>query len=732
MHTPSATGSAELPARRLGRVMAVWAVALLFLGLAIIIVALPLADGTAGVTLSVGQSATQDILAPRPLTYFSLVLTNRAQSEAALAVPDVFDPPDARVGRQRVLLLRDILDFITSVRSDTFASLGQRRGDLLAVQGLHLTEDTANQILNFDTQAWTLVQEEALAVLEQIMRGVVRADQMGDVRRAAPARVSVSLSEAQVEVVTALVTNLLAPNSFYNEAATAAAREAARAGVEPIQKQIVSGQAIVVRGQVVRAEDLEALQALGLMELEASWREPASGAMITLLTFVLMALYIRRFSPRFGRTPRQVLLLGVLFVVFLVAARLMVPGRTVLPFLFPGPALAMLLTVLASPQLAITAVVALSAIVGYLGGNSLELAVFVALGSIIATATVGRGERVNQFFWAGLAAAIANVGVLVAFGLQDPNIDPLGLAQLLGAGVLNGAVSASLTLAGFFILGGLFDVTTSLQLIELTRPDHPLLRFILRNAPGTYQHSLQVANLAEQAAERIGANAMLTRVGALYHDCGKALHPQFFVENQLDGGNVHDLLAPAESARIIIGHVRDGVDMARKHRLPTAVRAFVTEHHGSLRTMYQYKRAIEAAGGDARQVDPALFTYPGPRPQSRETALLMLADGCEAKARSDRPKEEVDLDRIVKSVIDDRLANGQLDDTALTLQDLQMIRESFVSTLKGIFHPRLRYPEERPALAAPLLDPAPAPQPALPPAPQPPETLLPKSPEQAA
>lgn len=728
MNTPTAAGPAELPTRRLGRVIAVWAIALLFLALAIVIVTLPFADGSAGVDLSVGQSATQDLLAPRPISYFSLVLTNRAQSEAALAVPDVFDPPDARVGRQQVLLLRDILDFITSVRSDTFANLGQRRADLLAVQGIHLSEDTANQILNFDAQAWTLVQEEALAVLEQIMRGVVRADQMSDVRRAVPARVSVSLSEAQAAVVTALVTDLLAANSFYNDAATEAAREAARAAVEPIQKQIVSGQAIVVRGQVVKAEDLEALQALGLMEPAATWREPASGALITFVTFVLLALYIWRFSPRFGRTPRQVLLLGVLFVVFLAAAQLMVPGRTVLPFLFPGPALAMLLTVLASPQLAITAVVALAALVGYLGGNNLELAVFVALGSIIATAAVGRGERVNQFFWAGLAAALANVGVLVAFSLQDPNIDPLGLAQLIGAGVLNGAVSASLTLAGFFILGGLFDVTTSLQLIELTRPDHPLLRFILRNAPGTYQHSLQVANLAEQAAERIGANAMLTRVGALYHDAGKALHPQFFVENQLDGGNVHDLLEPAESARIIIGHVRDGMELGRRHRLPTAVRAFITEHHGSLRTMYQYMRAVQAAGGDASQVNSALYTYPGPRPQSRETALLMLADGCEAKARSDRPKEVADLDRIVKGVIDDRLASGQLDDTALTLQDLQLIRESFVSTLKGIFHPRLQYPEERPALAPPLLEPLALAQPA----PPPPEPLVTQSPEQAA
>jgi hypothetical protein len=292
--------------------------------------------------------------------------------------------------------------------------------------------------------------------------------------------------------------------------------------------------------------------------------------------------------------------------------------------------------------------------------------------------------------------------MLLVFHLPDPGLDALGLLQLLGAALVNGALSASLTLVGFFALGSVFDITTSLQLIELSRPDHPLLRYILRAAPGTYQHSLQVSNLAEQAAERIGANAMLTRIGALYHDAGKALHPEFFVENQLDGNNIHDSLEPEESARIIINHIRDGLEMARRHRLPSQVRAFIPEHHGTLRTMYQYKRAVQAAGGDPARVDPALYTYPGPRPQSKETALLMLADGSEARVRSERPQTEAELDRIVKSVIEGRVADGQLDDVDLTLHDLQLIRESFVNTLKGVFHPRIAYPkEEKAASAAP-------------------------------
>jgi len=688
----------DRPLRPTGRAALVWVLVAVFWLASAAIVAFPNAAAT-GVDVSIGQSATQDILAPIPLSFTSEVLTERARAEAATAVPDVYDAPDARVARQQVLLLRDILDYIDSVRADSFASQDQRQSDLEAIEGLDLPAEAARLLLTFDASAWLSVKDEALSVLEQLMRSQVREDQVAEVRRSVPARVSVSLTEAQGEVVAALVGNLIAPNSFYNAAATEAAREAARAAVEPVMRQIVRGQAVVVRGQVVTPVDVEALAALGLLEPESSWREPASAGLAALIVGALIVLYVSRFHVDFGDNPRRVLLLGLLFSLFLSAARLMVPDRTVLPFLFPAAALSLLLTVFVSPNLAMVMSVALAILVGFIAGSSLELTTYLALGGILAPIAVGRGERLNQFFWAGLAVAIANVMVLLVFRLPDPTLDPLGLAQLLAGAVLNGAVSASLTLAGFFTLGTLFDITTSLQLVELARPDHPLLQFILRNAPGTYQHSLQVANLAEQAAERIGANAMLTRVGALYHDAGKALHPQFFVENQLEGINIHETLEPLESARIIIGHIRDGMDMARRHRLPSAVRDFIPEHHGTLIATYQYNRAVQDAGGDTSQVDLTMFQYPGPRPQSKETALLMLADGCEAWARADRPKTEGDVDKLVQTVIEGRQAAGQLDDTGLTVRDLALIRESFVGALRGIFHPRIEYPKEtKPAL----------------------------------
>jgi putative nucleotidyltransferase with HDIG domain len=278
--------------------------------------------------------------------------------------------------------------------------------------------------------------------------------------------------------------------------------------------------------------------------------------------------------------------------------------------------------------------------------------------------------------------------------MADPNSDAIGIATLLAASLINGAISASLTLALFFVLGYIFDITTSLQLIELARPNHPLLQYMLRQAPGTYQHSLQVANLAEQAAERIGANTTLVRVGALFHDVGKSQHPEYYVENQISGENPHDTLPPEVSAQLIIDHVRHGLKMATRHRLPSVIRACIAEHHGDSITYYQYQRALKSAEGKESTLDASKFRYPGPKPQSKETALLMLADGCEAKSRSDLPRTVEEIEKTVKFVFDLRLSTGQLDESDITLHELRLAQASFVETLKGFFHARLRYPDE--------------------------------------
>ncbi|MCU0630539.1 MAG: HDIG domain-containing protein [Methanoregulaceae archaeon] len=215
----------------------------------------------------------------------------------------------------------------------------------------------------------------------------------------------------------------------------------------------------------------------------------------------------------------------------------------------------------------------------------------------------------------------------------------------------------------------------------------------MQSSPGTYQHSLQVANLAEQAAEAIGADPLLTRVGSIYHDAGKAVNPTFFVENQVTGMNPHDSLDPFSSAEIILRHVTDGAELGRKFRLPRRLIDFMLEHHGTLITRYQYARAVLASNGDESKVDIELFRYPGPRPKSRETALLMLADNCEARVRANPPKDEKALRQMIDQAFEYVQQQHQLDDTRLSIKDLHLASESFFHTLQNMYHPRIPYPE---------------------------------------
>jgi putative nucleotidyltransferase with HDIG domain len=476
-----------------------------------------------------------------------------------------------------------------------------------------------------------------------------------------------------------------------------------------VVKNYAAGETIVGRGEIIQPVHLEALSAYGLLRAPEAWREVAVDSLLVTVLVAVMALYVYRAHPALASSTRIAIFLAVSFIVVTLTMQMMIPGHTVLPYLFPAATLPMLLAVVFGPGMGVLGALIIGALTGYLSAGGIELAFYAALSAALGALILGRAERLSSFFWAGVAASLAAAAVVIAFRFNDASTDLIGKASLLGAAVVNGLLSASLAFGLLLLVGNLLGIVTNLQLIELSRPDHPLLLFILRNAPGTYQHSLQVANLAEQAARAVGANALLTRVGALYHDAGKALRPQFYIENQTPEQNIHEQLDPATSASVIQSHVREGLELARKYRLPRQIQAFIPEHHGTMEMSYQYRAAVEAAGGEERQVDPKDFSYPGPRPRSKETAILMLADGVEAKARAELPHDEAEIEQLVRWVIQDRLSRGQLDRTDVTLRDLDTIRRSLTISLKGIYHPRLKYPgaEEQPAALTPLAAPTP-------------------------
>jgi len=648
--------------------------------------------------LAVGDVASQDLSAPRDIQYVSQVLTNAARDSAERAVAPVYVPPDPSIARTQATTLTNILQSISSVRSDVSTTIEEKKAALIAIQAISLSPDLMDFLLGLPDSRWNLVSNEAFNVLVETMRNPVRTESLDAVRQGLVTLVSFSLTESEAELVVGLVSPLITANSFYSPELTDTARQTARAAVQPITRSFVAGQTVIGRGQVVTPGDLEALTALGLIQSKDPLYGFLSAAVLVIILAAFTAMYFSARQPVAVSDLRSILLFGLLFIIFLVSARVSIPNRAVIPYLFPLPAFALLVAALFGMERGMVFGLVMSILCAYGTPDGLGLASYYTLSCLCGVLAMGQARRMAQFLYAAVAIAVAGAAMIATYRLPSTDTDWIGVVTLMGAAVFMGIASAGLALPLQFLLSQFIGKTTALQLLEISRPDSPLLNYFLQRAPGTYQHSLQVANLAEQAAERIQADALRTKGGALFHDVGKAANPLFFVENQPPSQiDSHDDLKPEESAQAIIRHVSDGLELARKHHLPRRLQDFIAEHHGTLITRYQYNRAVQAAGGDKSKVDEAEFRYPGPAPRSKETAILMFADGVEARSRAERPANDEEVLKLVRSVIENRTKDGQLDDTPLSQRDLAVITESFVTTLRVAYHPRLEYPMETPA-----------------------------------
>jgi len=674
----------------------VFLILLLIISLILILIALimPVLRSYLTPALEAGQVAAQNYRATRAMNFESQVLTEQRKDSAAQSVLPIYTSPNTSIARKQLEQLRSSLAYITSVRADAYATTAQKMDDLAAMDDIDLSQESAATILGFSDTRWQAIQQEAIEVLETVMSGTIRPDNIDSAIQRVPSLVSLSLSEDQAAIVVELTRAFIAPNSEYSESATESARIEAMDAVTPVSRSFVAGQTIVTQGEILTDSDIEALQQLGLAQPEQRWQDIVSTVIVALILVVFLIFYTYHRKRSLFKNLRRLTILSFIFSLFLLSARLAIPTHVVIPYAFPFAAFSLVVSILFGVELALIWSIPLAVLTSFGLSNTLDLTFYYLISGLFGVLALGRAQRILVFFWAGAAIAFSGMVSIVIYRLPLPSTDPIGITTLFGAASFNGLASASIAILLQLLLAQLLGLTTPIQLMDLTRPDNPLLQILLREAPGTYQHSLQVSNLAEQAAEQIGADPLLTRVGALYHDIGKTSNPIFFIENQPpDFLNPHDDLKPLDSAQIIIQHVNEGVKLAQKYRLPKRIQDFITEHHGTLITRYQYVQAVKAANGNESEVNIDEFRYPGPRPQSRETAILMLADGCEARIRAERPETEEDLEKLVKSTIDNRMAEGQLDDTQLTLSDLTEIRESFTASLRGIYHPRVKYPQ---------------------------------------
>lgn len=645
-------------------------------------------------SLEVNDIAPSDIFAPETITYTSNVLTQQRREEARAAINPIYTPPNPAVAQQQISTASNILSFIADVRAAPFETQAQKVSDLQQIRDVSLNEEIILDILAIDSEVWRLVNTEVINVLGRQFQDEVRDADLSSIRNNLLNRVGFSFGDRERNVIVSLVEDLIQPNSLIDVEATELNREQAAVAVAPVQRTIAQGEIVIRDGIRVEALQLETLQQFGLLRPEETRLQGIVQAFLaSVVVMVVSGLYAARFRPALlYREPRLLTLLAIIFLIVLAGARLGLNGQI---YIYPTAALALLFVSVVGQQIAIIGVLGLAFLVGIMATESMEITTLVAVGGIIGALTLRRSERLNSFFFAGLMVAISNVAVVVLFNLTElpDTSNTSDITLLLVYSFLNGILTAAAAMAGLYIITLIFNLPTALKLSELLQPNQPLLQRLLRDAPGTYQHSLQVANMSEQAANAIGANAELTHVGALYHDIGKMLNPAFFTENQRDIGNPHDALNdPYRSSDIIVGHVTQGDDMARQYRLPNRLRDFIREHHGTSEVYVFYKQAVILAGDEA-MVDMADFKYPGPKPQSRETAILMLADSCEAAVRSRQPKSRQEIEDIINLVFDGKRKGGQLDESGLTLNDLNAIRSIFIEMLQGMFHPRINYDE---------------------------------------
>lgn len=701
--TPT-TGHLRQPGAASPRILLTFALFAGLLGLVLgAILAFPLSPN-AGITR--GEPSPLDIRAPRRIEYASDILTKEQQDTAVNAVPVVTQFNADLPGLHRAEMQQLFAQVAATRNNDAFDDAA-RPAELVKLSPV-ITPTLATEIVALSDERWQRVADESVALYNAVwdeQLNDMSEDEFVAIRSTLLNKVGAALVPTERVMVQHFVDVFLEPNRTIDQAATEQRRADARADVDPVMVVVRQGESIVRQGDVVSDLAYEKLQQYGLVF-------GAGGGTGLLQQFVLGALvawllgsYLYFYHTYLATQRRSLVIIGGVVVTVVFAARVLIPTWEAAPYGFPLAVAGVVLALLFDRQIALVVVLVVAPLVGLQSEGSIGLSITMALGGAAGVFATQRAARSATFVWVSLAVACATTLAAGVFWFDRVSgttwMQALSIPLL---SLLNGMLASALAIGTYQLLARAAHITTPLQLMELAHPNQPLLHRLMREAPGTYHHSVVVANLAEVAAEDIGADPLLARVGAYYHDIGKVIRPYFFTDNQYERSNVHDELDARTSAALIIDHVRDGITLARESQLPQQIIDFIAQHHGTMVVSYFYQRALHEDG----DVDIDTFRYDGPKPQRRETGIMMLADGVEAavrasaqsgKLRAARPDDNGSRERagttigdVVDQIVNDRVRGGQLDECPLTLRDISIIKQSFIKTLQGIYHPRVEYP----------------------------------------
>ncbi|MBD1382106.1 HD family phosphohydrolase [Metabacillus arenae] len=663
------------------------------------------------------EISDQTIYAPN--TYEDEVATVSKREEAYDNVQDVYTLRKEYSDNQ-VKLVTSIFDSILDVKEGKITKSDEEgdEGEKEASESLSLDEQVEVLKENLTPEIAEKISEEALknlltasvedvelskdavvTAVNKVMNEEIPVEQLNKAKdnMAEDLQVS-SLPTAVLNAATEIGRFAIIPNYIYDREATLEKRKQAADSVQPVQ--IKQGTIIVEENELISREVYRKLELVGLLKDKEPYKPFVGLAIMILLILGALVSYFERQDRPFEGKNKSLLLYCLIFAITIALMKIISLFQQIdythTGYIVPASMGAILVKLLLNERLAIltSIIFAICGSVifneGITGTFNFPVGIYYLIGCLAGILFLGKHNLRSKILQAGLFVALINIIVITSLLLiQNSTATNFEIGSYFVMAGVSGLSASVLTIGfmPFFETG--FNILSTMKLIELSNPNHPLLRKILTEAPGTYHHSVMVANLSEAACEAIGANGLLARVGAYYHDIGKTKRPRYFIENQMHIDNPHDKLSPQLSKNIIINHATDGAEMLRKHKMPKEFIDIAEQHHGTSLLKFFYYKAKEK--GD--QLTEEEFRYPGPKPQTKEIAVISIADSVEAAVRSMANPSPEKIVKLVKSIISDRLQDGQLDQCDLTLKELDIVATTLCETLKGIFHSRIEYPE---------------------------------------
>lgn len=640
------------------------------------------------VSLEVGQVSDKDVIAPRTVSYVDIEKTQKLEGEVLASVANVYDL-DVSVTTKMQESSASIYRAARSILTDKkITSAEQKIDKLQKMVDLSLPNSVIATLLDLNEGELLQAEEQTKTILYKYFQRGIRDDELDVARKHIVIETEeLGLGKRIEPVVAGIAQAHLKPNFILNIKETDKRKQSAMASIEPVRETVKKGQVLVRKGDVVTPEQIHAMEEMGLSKGQVSATRIFGLSVFVITVLVILLSCIRKFAYLVYLNDLQLVLLGLIILVTLLLGK---AAHYYSDFAAPMAAGALLSAILIEPRLGFFVSLTLALFFGVIVEHDLRAVATVLIGSIVGVYSVSKMSHGYSLIKTGIWMAAVNFLVVVSTGF----IEQIPVAQILMQGLLgmvSGIGAVVITTGLLPYLEHTFNITTPLKLLELAQPNHPLLQRLLLDAPGTYHHSVLVGNLAETAAGSIGADPIVVRVGAYYHDIGKIKRPYFFVENQVANDNPHDKIAPSLSTLIVTSHIKDGVDLCREHHLPQVVVDIIQQHHGTMLVSYFYNRATETEHAEC--IIEEDFRYEGPRPQSKEAALIMLADACEAAVRSLGKPNVNRIEAMVRKIIRERLHDGQLDECNLTLKDLTVIGDVFIRVLSSMFHTRIEYPE---------------------------------------